>query len=77
MGYLELRDENGNELTDADLLRFAIESLSDVCCLLFEAEDDYIIDLAYTADKLLYQLNVLVKVMAVDFKPVRHLTLVT
>ncbi len=51
-------DETGRELTEKELLKEALELMSDVCCLLFETESTQGHACAFMADSLIKYMQV-------------------
>lgn len=54
-----MKDENGNEMSDKDIIKESLDLMSDVCCLLFETNSDQAIAAAYMADSLIKYLQVI------------------
>ena len=48
-----MNDENGNKLSDKDILKASLDNLSDACCLLYELEDETYHSLAFMVDSCL------------------------
>lgn len=53
-----MRDENGIEMTEDQLLEEALNLMSDVCCLLYETENETSHAAAFMADNLIKYLQV-------------------
>ncbi len=54
-----MKNENGIEMPEKDILQEALELMSHVCCLLFETESDKAVAAAFMADSLLKYLQVI------------------
>jgi len=54
-----MKDENGNEMTEKDILKDSLELMADVCGLLFETNSEECHAAAFMADSLIKYLQVI------------------
>ena len=48
-----MKDENGKDLTDKEVLKYALDDLGNACCSLYELEDEMYHSLAFMVDSCL------------------------
>jgi len=54
-----MKNENGIEMTEKEILKEALDLMSDVCCLLYETQSDKAVAAAFMADSLIKYLQVI------------------